>query len=344
MKLQKLLLLFILLLAGFIAAVSCTPSQSPNSTIYQASPQAISPIRLGFANWPGFLIWQVAKEENLFAKNKIDVYLKYYSYSESLKAIAEGKLDANSQALSDTLTLIANSKNFDPVIILTIDKSNGGDAIIVSNEIKKISDLKGKKVATLKGGVGHYLLLLGLKKAGLKPNDIQLIDLDESGAVAAFVEKQVDAAALYIPYTFEALKQPGSKILFSSKDFPNAIPDIMVVNREIIEKRPEDVQLLVNTWFDTLNHLRENREKSYKIMADYIGVSVGEFQKYISGIRIINLEENLKFFQESGSESLPSAARQISQFLVDTGMIKEKPDLSKLFDSRFIKAYAESIK
>lgn len=337
MKLQKLLLLFILLLAGFIAAVSCTPSQNPNLTISQA--QAISPIRLGFSNWPGFLIWQVAKEENLFAKNQIDVDLKYYSYSESLKAITEGKLDANNQSLSDTITLIANSPNFDPVIILNIDKSNGGDAIIVSKEINKIADLKNKKIATLKGGIEHYLLLLGLKKAGLKPNDIQLIDLDESGTVAAFVEKQVDAAGLYIPYTFEALKRPGSKILFSSKDFPNAISDIIVVNREIIEKRPEDVQLLVKTWFDTLKYIRENPEKSYKIMADYIGVSVGEFQKYISGFRIINIEENLKVFQNSGAESLPSAARQISQFLVDIGIIKEKPDISKLFDSRFIKAY-----
>ncbi|HIK27442.1 MAG: aliphatic sulfonate ABC transporter substrate-binding protein [Oscillatoriaceae bacterium SKW80] len=344
MKIQKLLLLFIPLLVGFIVAVSCTPSQNPNSTISRASPQAISPIRLGFCNWPAFLIWQVAKEENLFAENQIDVDLKYYSYSESLKAIAEGKLDANNQNLSDTISLMAKFPNFDPVIILNVDTSYGGDAIIVSKEINKIADLKGKKVATLKGGIEHYLLLLGLKKAGIKPTDIELIDLDESGTVAAFVEKQVDAAGVFIPYTFEALKRPGSKILFSSKDFPNAIPDIIVVNRELIEKRPEDVQLLVKTWFDTLKHIRENPEKSYKIMADYIGVSIGEFQKYISSFQIINIEENLKVFQDSGPKSLPYLARQISQFLLDTGMIKKKPDLSKLFDSRFIKNYAESIK
>ncbi len=42
--------------------------------------------------------------------------------------------------------------------------------------------------------------------------------------------------------------------------------------------------------------------------------------------------------------SLPYAAEQISKFLTETGLAKQTPDLSKLFDDRFVKAYAEKAK
>jgi NitT/TauT family transport system substrate-binding protein len=42
--------------------------------------------------------------------------------------------------------------------------------------------------------------------------------------------------------------------------------------------------------------------------------------------------------------SLPYAAQQISTFLVEAGLAKTKPDLTRLFDDRFVKAYADKIK
>ena len=43
-------------------------------------------------------------------------------------------------------------------------------------------------------------------------------------------------------------------------------------------------------------------------------------------------------------KSLPHAADQVSRFLLESGLTKKAPDLSKIFDDRFVKAHAEKHK
>ncbi|MBD1939505.1 aliphatic sulfonate ABC transporter substrate-binding protein [Microcoleus sp. FACHB-68] len=344
MKIRSLLSLLAVFLVSLIVAVSCTFPQPPTST---TSPSAVSTnqsIRLGFNNWPSFLYMQVAEESEIFNQNNVNVDLIFYDYAKSLQALKEGKIEANFHGLSDTIKMIDGNSNFNPVIVLTTDVSNGGDAMIVQKEIKQMADLKNKKVAVEKGEINHYFLLLALEKAGMSEADIKLESLDTRAAVAAFVESQVDAVVLALPYTKEALKRAGSQVLVSTKDFPQAIPAHLVVDRKLIEERRSDVQALVNTWFATLNFVRQNPESSYKIMADYMGVSVSEFKGYESEIKFFSAEENLRAFN-SGSDltSLPYAAKELSNFLLNAGMIKQKPDISQLFDSSFVEAYANSL-
>jgi len=333
-----------ILLVSLIVTVNCSPSPIPTVT---NSPGSISksPIRLGLSTWPPSLNWEIAQEEEIFKANQVEVDLKYYDYLQSVQKLTKGELDTNQQTLSDTIIALADPAAPDLVIVLSTDASNGGDAIVVRPGINSIADLKGKKIATEEGGIDHFLLLLGLKKAGMNPKDIKLQNLDSRASVAAFVEEQVDGIGTYIPYTKEALKRPGSKVLFSSRDFPQAIPTHLVVNRKLINERPLDVQALVKTWFDTLNFIRQNPEKSYKAMADYFGVSVGEFKSYNSEVNFFSLAENLKSFMPgSDLKSLPYAAEEFSNFLLANRIIKKRPDLTQLFDDRFVKAYADSLR
>jgi len=134
-------------------------------------------------------------------------------------------------------------------------------------------------------------------------------------------------------------------VLFSSKEFPGAIPDHLVVTRKLINERPQDVQALVNTWFGTLDFIRANKEKAYTTMAERAGVTVEEYKQYDAGTKIFSIEENLKAFSPGKDmTSLPYAAKEISKFLVEGGLAKQTPDLSKIFDDQFVKAYATSRK
>jgi NitT/TauT family transport system substrate-binding protein len=233
----------------------------------------------------------------------------------------------------------------DQVVVLVNDNSTGNDKVIVREGINSIADLKGKKVAAEEGAVDHFLLLLGLEKAGLTPQDIQFVPLETGKAAAAFVGGQVDAVAVFAPFTTQALKRPGSKELFSSKEFPGAVPDHLVVTRKFLNEHPEQVQAMVDSWFATLDYIKANPDKAIAIMAKRAGVSIDEYKEYAKGTQIFTVEENLKAFQPGNNmTSLMFAAGEMTQFLEQVGLAKEKPDLNKLFDDRFVKAYAEKAK
>ena len=72
----------------------------------------------------------------------------------------------------------------------------------------------------------------------------------------------------------QALERPGSHVLFSSKDFPGAIPDHLVATADAADERRGDMQKLVDAWYATLDYIKANPDEATKIMADKAGVSV----------------------------------------------------------------------
>ena len=332
----------VLLLVSLLLTVSCNPLSSPTPTTEKSSVPIVTSVRLGFSAWPGWIPWQVAQAEKLFQTNQVNVDLVWYDgYLDSIKALANNQLEANSQTLNDTISSLAGGA--DQVIVLVNDNSTGNDQIIARKEITTVADLKGRKVAAEPGTVDHFLLLLGLRKAGLTQADINFQPMETGAAAAAFVAGKVDAVGVFAPFTTQALKLPGSRALFTSKDFPGAIPDHLVVSRQLIKTHPEQVQALVNTWFDTLDYIRKHREEAYSIMAKRASVTVKEYQDYDAGTRIFTLADNLQAFSSGNNNtSLTFAAQEISKFLVESKLIKQAPDLSNLLDDRFVKAYASA--
>ena len=334
-----------LFLISLTIAASCTnPATYITTTKDNASSAVGSAHSLGFSAWPGWFPWQVAQDQKIFAANKASAGLKWFDgYLESINALTSQQIDANSQTLNDTLSAVSGGA--DQVIVLVNDNSTGNDKIIVREGINTIADLKGKKVAAEEGTVDHFLLLLGMEKAGLNPEDIQFIPLETGQAAAAFVAGKVDAVGVLAPFTTQALKRSGSKELFSSKDFPGAISDHLVVTRQFLEGHPEQVQAMVDSWFATLDFIKANQDLAMEIMARRAGVSVEEYKEYEKGTQIFTIEENLKAFQPSNNmTSLMFAAGETTNFLEKVGLAKQKPDISKLFDDRFVKAYADKVK
>ncbi len=335
-------LVFIAML-GALASCSNPGVKQPDATPIAATPGTAN-VQMGFSAWPGWFPWQVALDKKIFDANKVPVDLKWFDgYAESISTLTAGKLDANSQTLGDTISSVAGGA--DQVVVLVNDNSTGNDKVIARSGIKSIADLRGKKVAAEEGTVDHFLLLQGLKKQGMTAKDIQFVPLETGKAAAAFVAGQVDAVAVFAPFTTQALKLKGSRELFSSKDFPGSISDHLVVNRKFLDAHPERVQALVDSWFATLDQLKKDPQGSIAIMSKRGGVTPAEYQAYAGGTKIFTLEENLKAFK-SGNDmnSLPYAAQKMSAFLTEIGMAKTKPNLSKLFDDRFVKAYAAKMK
>jgi NitT/TauT family transport system substrate-binding protein len=295
-------------------------------------------VRLGFSAWPGWFPWQVAEEQGLFAANGVTVELTYFdSYTDSLTALATGNLDANSQTLNDTLSSVSGGA--EQTIVLVNDNSTGNDQIIARPGIGSVADLRGRTVAVEEGTVDHYLLLLALADAGLSEADIELKPLLTDAAAAAFLAGQVDAVGAFAPFTTTALGLPGSRAIATSADFPGAIPDHLVFDATFVDEHPEQVQAIVDTWFDTVAWIAANQDAAIKIMAAKGGVSVTDYQSYNAGTTIFTREQNLTAFTPGQTPAnLDFQARSIARFLLEAGLVDEEPPLDGLLDDRFVKA------
>jgi NitT/TauT family transport system substrate-binding protein len=320
---RRLAATLLLLGLGASALTACKPTETT------------APVRIGYSAWPGWFPWKVTESKGLFG---LPVTLQWFDgYLDSINALNAGQLDCNSQTLGDTISSIAGGADLQ--VVLTNDYSTGNDQIIVAPGIKTVADLKGKRVAAEEGTVDHYLLLLGLKKAGLSSKDITFIPLETGAASAAFVAGKVDAVGVFAPFTTQALKRPGSTTLFSSKDFPGAISDHLVCRTEFVAKNPDKVKQLAQAWFTTLNTIKAEPKASMAILTERAGVSEAEYKEYDAGTTILSLDQNKQVFKDGDTmKSLPFAAREISNFLVEVGLAKTPPKLNGLFQPQFVDA------
>jgi NitT/TauT family transport system substrate-binding protein len=302
----------------------------------QSASKVEQPVKIGYSAWPGWFPWKVTEDKGLFKAEGVNATMQWFDgYTDSINALNAGQLECNSQTLNDTISSIAGGANLQ--VVLQNDYSTGNDQIIATADIKSISGLKGKKVAAEEGTVDHYLLLKVLKDAGLSAKDITFVPLETGAAAAAFAVGKVDGAGVYAPFTTQALKRPGSKALTTSKDHPGAISDLLVCRTDFIAKNPEKIQKIVNAWFATLKTIKEDPAGTLPILVKRSGVSEAEFKAYNAGTTIQTLEQNRNDFKPGTTMiSLPYAAEQISDFLLETGLAKSKPDLSKLFNPQFI--------
>ena len=301
-------------------------------------------IRLGFSDWPGWYPWQVAQDKGLFKAAGVDVKLTFFpNYTDSINALNAGQLDANSQTLNDTISSVAAGSK--QVIVLVNDNSTGNDQIIVRPGINSIADLKGKKVAAEEATVDHYLLLLGLDKAGLTQKDVDFQPLPTKDAANTFASGGLDAAGVFAPFTTDALARPGSKALFTSADFPGAIPDHLVFARSFVDAHPEQVQKMVGVWFATLDWIRDHHDEATGILAKRANVSPQDYAAYDKGTHIFSVEENVAAFAPGDTmANLSYSAQKIAAFQRQVGISDRTPDLGGLFDDRFVKQHAANAK
>ncbi|NEZ60138.1 ABC transporter substrate-binding protein [Adonisia turfae] len=350
MRRQRFLSTCLAFVFGVVVAVGCA-GNAPETTSEPAAdaPEIAAaegaPLVIGYSNWPGWLPWAVAEEKGLFEANGANVELKWFDgYLSSMEAFAAGQLDGNSQTLNDTISFAADAVNGE-VAVLVNDNSAGNDKVVVAEGVNSVEDLKGKTVALEEGVVGDFMLTQALEEAGMSRSDITIKNLETGAAAAAFASGQVDAFAGWPPFWGIALEREGSKELLSSKDYPGAIPDLLVVSQKMIDEQPEQVQALVNTWFATLDYIAKNPEESNKIMAERSGVSVEDYEDFKAGTRIFTIEENLEAFSEGeGMKHMPFAAQKMNDFMVDVGFIEAGPeDLGAILDDSFVQAYSEGL-
>jgi sulfonate transport system substrate-binding protein len=117
-----------------------------------------------------------------------------------LEALGAGAIETG--LVGDAPFTFAAAANVPVKAIGAIRQSQEGLAILVPREshIQAFEDLKGKKIATGRGSIGHQLILAALEAKGWSARDVQIVFLAPSDAKVAYTQGSVDAWSTWEPY------------------------------------------------------------------------------------------------------------------------------------------------
>lgn len=299
------------------------------------APQAHAEIKVGLSDWPGWVAWYVAEQKGFFKKYGADVKLVWFAnYTDSISALSSGQLDANSQTWSDTLGPLA--KGVPVKAVLVNDNSAGNDAVMVGPKIKSFADLKGKTVALEQYSVSHFVLVTALAKNGMTQKDVKIVNLAAGDAAAAFLSGRVDAAVLWNPWVNQIQTSGKGTALFTSKDMPGLIPDLLVAQDKAIQSKRKDLIGMIKAWFETEKFIREQPDEAAKIMSKVVSMKPDEYKVFLPGTKFFDAKANTSALGSSDPASLVAVGPTIAKFLADNKLIEGKPDFAKGVDASLL--------
>jgi NitT/TauT family transport system substrate-binding protein len=225
-------------------------------------------------------------------------------------------------------------------VVMPIDYSNGGDAIVVANSINKLSELKGKKVGFNPLSPSDFLLSYALKKNNLAERDITPVSMTPESVPAAMASGQLPVGVTYEPSLSQVLSQGGGKkfkVLFSSKEAPGLIADVLVFDEKYIKSNPKEITGIMKAYVDGLEYMKAKPDEAAKIIGKFMGISAKEVKEQLPGVYNIPVKEMPKAFAK-GKEttSYYASGEIISALLKAKGQIANVPPTEATMDAQFV--------
>lgn len=194
---------------------------------------------------------KVAQADNTFAKESgatVD-WRKFDSGASIVRALASGDVQIGN--LGSSPLAVAASQQVPIEVFLLASQLGNSEALVVKKNITTPQDLIGKRIAVPFMSTTHYSLLAALKHWGIKPGQVQIINLQPPAIVAAWQRGDIDGAYVWAP-AVNALQKEGTVLTDSETVGKWGSPtlDVWVVRKDFAEKHPDVVKAFAKSAID----------------------------------------------------------------------------------------------
>jgi len=288
-------------------------------------------VGIGISGWTGFAPLTLAKETGIFKKNGLDVTITKIPQASRHLAIQSG--DIQCAATTVETWVVWNASGVATKQIFQLDKSFGADGMVVRNDVASIKDLRGKTVAASAPGTAPYFTLAWfLRKNGLSVKDVTVVNLEPGPAAQAFIAGQNDAAMTYEPYLSSVRAAPqAGKIIATTLDYP-MIMDTFGCTPGFLDRNPRAAKALADSYFEAVELINKDPANSYEIMGADVKQTGEQFGNSAKFLRWQDREANKTFF----TSEFERFSNEAADLLLEIGIIKQKPDIKTIVDTRFI--------
>jgi NitT/TauT family transport system substrate-binding protein len=280
----------------------------------------------------GMLPVILAKEKGFYEREGIDAELIHFKGGGELTAaFASGDVLIGSTAV--TTNSRGTAMGFPTTIIaeLTRYPKNWGLMVLPNSPIKSVKELKpGAKIAiTRAGSQTHFVGLLMVAEAGLKPEDVNFAPLgDPTAMVAAMKAGQVDAMIGYSPLSVSLVLKGEAKMLADISDVvPKFSNYVMAANPKFVAERPETVKKVLKAVFLATAWMKGHPKETQEIMARMYKIDAELARKLY--------ETEIDNFTDDGRVD-PKAVEFLIEASLKYKFYDKRPALSQVLDTRFL--------
>lgn len=335
------LVLVFLLLAAFVAACggddsdsSSSPNTDPATSGTAEAPDVdLSDVSITVGDQLSFLKTLLESSGEIEGVPYDIEWTSFTSGPPLIEAINADAVDVG--VVGDTPTIFAQAAGTS-VSLIAAARSNdsAGSAIVVpeDSDIADIADLEGKKVAFTKGSAAHAFIVRALADFDLTLDDIEVIDLQPTDALAAFGTGDIDAWVSWDPFTALVEESNGATIIADGGEYTPGLA-YMVARPAALEDAGKNAALAdfvvrvarAGVWRDT--HLDEWTAK-------YV-----ELTKLPPEVVAIVVERGTASWVPIDDE-VAADQQATADVFFEAGEIPEPLDVSETLDSEFNDAIA----
>lgn len=299
-------------------------------TLIGCSKAPLEPLSIASSPWPGYEPLYLARELGYLDEDKFQL-LDLPSSDITMESFRNGSADFGTLTMDETMELISDGVPLR--IVAALDVSNGADAAIARPEIKKLSDIKGKRISIINISLGFYMLNRLLDKAGLEREDVDVYPMAEIKQEKFYKDGKADVVITFDPMKSRIVKQ-GGHVIFDSSEIPNEIIDFLVVHEKVYQERRADVCELVGRWYRALDYIKAYPQESSIKISERLNVTVTEYKEIMKGVNIVSKEENVKLLSGKNPALLP-VANNLIKVMVANKLLPATVDVNKAIDVGF---------
>lgn len=305
----------------------------------RASESKLTSVTIAFQEWVGYGPFYLAREKGFMQEEGIGlIFVDEKLDSARRDAFKEGMLDCEAGTIDLLVSKAAQDTSI--VAVMEIDQSCGSDAIVAGENIKKLEDLAGKRVALARDDVGETFISTLFYKNGLSFNSMIIVPKKTEEVAQAFLDGKADACVTWEPQVSEALTRPGAHILTSTKEHPDIIIDTLNVRRDLVENNPRLVRKLIRAWFKGLKYYREHPDEASEIIAKYYKITPEQYRKQVAGLLWDDYEK--QHASPEGKEWI-AIFNTVAEVKLANARISQKPEASKFINRTLLeKLYEDS--
>ena len=258
-------------LSGLLGATLLTGALSGPSAA-----ETPTEFRVGYQKGSAILV--IAKQQQIFEKRLKELGVQDVKWVEFqfgpplLEALGAGAVDIG--VVGDTPPIFAQAAKANLVYVASLPSSQSAILVPEGSPIRKVEDLKGKKVAIAKGSSSHNLTVQALAKHGLSFKDIEPVYLAPADAVAAFSTGRVDAWTIWDPYFAIAETKHKARVLTTSEEPGLDSNSFYLANRDFATRHPDVLKASLEELSAVTKWAGDNRDQLAKISSEATGVSL----------------------------------------------------------------------